>query len=136
MDLERNFKIKASEDLKALNGEEFERFSRFILELVLNEKVTHKGQNLFAKPVGYTADFADTQYEIIGQSGTDEDYFDDFKKPLKDINGALKNHSTAKTIYLFSNRYAGTSRLGDLIKNAKKNNVNQVIIPFDSEKIA
>lgn len=136
MNLERNFKIKVTDDLKALNGEEFERFSRLILELLLNEKVTHKGQNLFAKPVGYTADFADTQYEIIGQSGTDEGYFDDFKKPLKDISGALKNHSTAKTIYLFSNHYAGTSRLGDLIKDAKDNKITQTIIPYDSEKIA
>lgn len=136
MDLERNFKIKVTDDLNTLNGEEFERFSRLILELVLNEKVTHKGQNLFAKPVGYTADFADTQYEIIGQSGTDEGYFDDFKKPHNDIKGAIKNHSTAKTIYLFSNRYAGTSRLGDLIKEAKDNSITQKIIPFDSEKIA
>jgi tetratricopeptide (TPR) repeat protein len=136
MDLERNFKIKVRDDLSALNGEEFERFSRFILELVLNEKVTHKGQNLCAKPVKSTADFADTQYEIIGQSGTDEGYFDDFKKPLNDITGALKNHSTSKTIYLFSNRYAGTSRLGDLIKDAKDNKVTQTIIPYDSEKIA
>lgn len=136
MDLGRNFKLKVTDDLKALNGEEFERFSRFILELILNEKVIHKGQNLFAKPVGYTADFADQQYEIIGQSGTDKDYFDDFKKPFKDIKGAIKNHSTAKTIYLFSNRYAGTSRLGDLTKNAKDKSVSQKIIPFDSEKIA
>lgn len=136
MDLERNFKIKVSDDLNALNGEEFERFSRFILELVLNEKVIHKGQNLCAKPVKSTADFADTQYEIIGQSGSDIGYFDDFKKPLKDINGALKNHITAKTIYLFSNRYAGTSRLGDLIKDAKDNKITQTIIPYDSEKIA
>jgi len=136
MDLERNFKIKVTEDLKALNGEEFERFSRFILELVLNEKVIHKGQNLYAKPVGYTADFADTQYEIIGQSGTDEGYFDDFKKPLKDINSAIKNHSTAEKVYLFSNRYAGTSRLGDLIADAKINKITQAVIPFDSEKIS
>lgn len=136
MELERNFKIKVRDDLNALNGEEFERFSRLILELVLNEKVIHKGQNLCAKPVKSTADFADTQYEIIGQSGTDEGYFDDFKKPLNDINGALKNHSTAKTIYLFSNRYAGTSRLGDLIKNAKDSKITQTIIPYDSEKIA
>lgn len=136
MDLERNFKNKVTDDLKILNGEEFERFSRLILELVLNEKVIHKGQNLYAKPVGYTADFADQQYEIIGQSGTDEDYFEDFKKPFKDIKGAIKNHSTAQTIYLFSNRYAGTSRLGDLIKDAKDNSVSQKIIPFDSEKIS
>lgn len=136
MDLERNFKIKVTEDLKALNGEEFERFSRYILELVLNEKVVHKGQNLFAKPVGYTADFADSQYEIIGQSGTDEGYYDDFKKPLKDIESALKNHTTARTVYLFSNRYAGTSRLGDLIQEAKTKNISQEIIPFDSERIS
>lgn len=136
MELERNFKIKVTEDLKTLNGEEFERFSRLILELVLNEKVIHKGQNLFAKPVGYTADFADTQYEVIGQSGTDEGYFDYFKKPHNDIEGAIKNHSTVKTIYLFSNRYAGTSRLGDLIKEAQDNGITQKIIPFDSEKIA
>lgn len=136
MDLERNFKIHVKNNLLALNGEEFERFSRLILELVLNEKVVHKGQNLFAKPVGYTADFADTKYEVIGQSGTDEGYFDDFKKPLKDIESALKNHSTAKMIYLFSNRYAGTARLGDLIKDAKDNKIIQQIIPFDSERIA
>lgn len=136
MNLERNFKLKVTDDLKVLNGEEFEQFSRLILELVLNEKVTHKGQNLFAKPVGYTADFADQQYEIIGQSGTDIGYFDDFKKPLKDINGAIKNHSSAKTIYLFSNHYAGTSRLGDLVRDAKDKSISQRIIPFDSEKIA
>jgi hypothetical protein len=134
--LERNFKIRVSEDLKSLNGEEFERFSRYILELVLNEKVVHKGQNLCAKPVGYTADFANTQYDIIGQSGTDEGYFDDFKKPLRDIQSALNNHSTAKKIYLFSNRYAGTSRLGDLIKSAQDSLIIQKIFPFDSEKIA
>ncbi|NOS94348.1 MAG: hypothetical protein HOP30_20735 [Cyclobacteriaceae bacterium] len=136
MILERNFKNKVTDDLKILNGEEFEIFSRLILELILNEKVNHKGQNLCAKPVGYTADFADTQYEIIGQSGTDVGYFDDFEKPLSDINSAIKNHSTAQAIYLFSNRYAGTSRLGDLIENAIDNKISQKIIPYDSEKIA
>jgi len=136
MDLERNFKLKIVDDLQCLNGEEFERFSRLILELILNEKVVHKGQNLYAKPVGYTGDFANTQYEIIGQSGTDELYFEDFTKPSRDIASALKNHDTAKTIYLFSNRYAGTSRLGDLIKGAKEKKVKQKIIPYDSEKIA
>ena len=134
--LERNFKIKVTEDLKALNGEEFEQFSRYILELILGEKVIHKGQNLYAKPVRSTADFADSQYDVIGQSGTDEGYFDDFKKPLKDIEGALRNHVCVKTIYLLSNRYAGTSRLGELKKEVKKEKIAQKVIAYDSERIA
>ncbi|OFX27296.1 MAG: hypothetical protein A2033_01305 [Bacteroidetes bacterium GWA2_31_9] len=134
--LERSFKVKVTEDLKILNGEEFEIFTRYILELILNEKVIHKGQNLYAKPVGYTADFANTEYKIIGQSGTDEGYFDDFSKPTKDIKSAIKNHATAEEVYLFSNRYAGTARLGDLKTHAKDNGVTQKILPYDSERIA
>jgi len=134
--LARQFKNKVTEDLKILNGEEFERFARIVLELYLGEKVIHKGQNLFAKPVGYTADFADARYKIIGQAGTDPDYFDNYDKPLDDISSGIKNHPSASTIFLFSNRYAGTSRLGDLITEAKNHGFAQKIMPFDSERIA
>src|ERR1700744_3225883 len=102
--LERNFKLKVADDFRVLDGGEFGRFGRLVMEVILGERVIHKGQNLYAKPVGYTADFANSEYEIIGQAGTDQDYYeDDFKKPLNDIRGALKNHDTTKQIYLFSN---------------------------------
>jgi len=134
--LKRNFKVKVKDDLLILNGEEFERFSKLILELILNEKIVHKGHNLYAKPVGYTADFADGEYEIIGQAGTDQDYFDDFEKPIKDIKSAIKNHESAKKIYLFSNRYAGTSRLGDLKVKTNVEFSDRKVIPYDCERIA
>jgi hypothetical protein len=135
--LERNFKIKVADDLRIFDGGEFERFARLVLELILGEKVIHKGQNLYAKPVGYTADFADSEYEIIGQAGTDQDYYEGFNKPLKDVRGAIKNHNTAKQIYLFSNQYAGTSRLGELKKLTKTNEFKgRQVHAFDCERIA
>lgn len=136
MNIERSFKLKAQEDLQALTGEEFERFCKYIFELITGEEAIHKGQNLYGKPVGYTGDHADEQYKLICQAGTDPDYFENFSKPLKDITRALINHPTAEEIYLFSNRYAGTSRIGDLVKEAKDKKIKQTIHSYDAERIA
>ncbi|WP_353123094.1 tetratricopeptide repeat protein [Dysgonomonas capnocytophagoides] len=134
--LERNFKKKVVDDLKILNGEEFEIFCKYILQIIIDGEVIHKGHNLYAKPVGYTADFANPKYSIIGQSGTDEGYFDKLQKPLNDVKNAIKNHPKAKKIILFSNQYAGTSRLGNLISIIESNGITSEIDPYDSERIA
>ncbi|RFZ82364.1 hypothetical protein DYU05_17305 [Mucilaginibacter terrenus] len=133
--IQRNFKIAVKDDLNALNGTEFEMVCRTILELILNEPITLEGQNLYAKPVKSTADMGSTFYDTVGQCGTDVDYYEKFEKPIKDTEGAIGNHPKSKVIYLFSNRFATTSKISDLNDLIKSKQYNQTVFIYDSDKI-
>ncbi|SOD12266.1 hypothetical protein [Pedobacter xixiisoli] len=134
--IRRTFKIAVKDDLLTLNGTEFEELCTTLLELILKEPVTLEGQNLSAKPVKYTGDMADIRFDIIGQCGTDENYFDDpFSKPLADLKGAIKNHPQCKEVYLFSNRFARTNRISSLTKEIENLKYSQKAYPYDADKI-
>ncbi|MBE9599926.1 hypothetical protein [Pedobacter sp. MC2016-24] len=134
--MKRAFKIAVKDDLLSLNGTEFEDLCSTLLELILKETVTIEGQNLYAKPVKYTGDMANESYNIIGQCGTDEKYFDDpFTKPLSDLKGAITNHPKCKEVYLFSNKVAVTNRISTLTKTVEDLKLVQIVHYYDSDKI-
>ncbi len=142
--LELNFINKICEDMEKLNGTTFEYFSKDILTMILNTDVNQKGHNLYAKPVKSTADFNTDNFEIVGQCGTNNEYFK-FPanattttkiKPIEDIEGAIKNHPQSKIIYLFANQVGTGGLLSKLDIQIKKNQYNQTIKVYDSEKIA
>lgn len=142
--IELNFINQICLDIEKLNGTKFEYLSEVILSIILDENVNHKGHNLYAKPVKSTADFNTDNFEIVGQCGTDDNYFDfpvkpttkTKPKPIKDIEGAIKNHSQSKTIYLFANQRGTGGALSRLNAEITNNKYAQQIEVYDSEKIA
>lgn len=123
-------------EIGQINGTDFEYLCRPILALILKEDVQHKGHNLYCKPVGYTADFIADNYEVIGQCGTEPNYFDDFNKPIKDVERCIVNHSKCKTVYLFANQRATGGKLTDLDAEITKKWTTPVVKVIDAEKIA
>ncbi len=142
--IELNFINQICLDIEKLNGTKFEYLSQVILSIILDENVNHKGHNLYAKPVKSTSDFNTDDFEIVGQCGTDDNYFDfpvkattkTKPKPIKDIEGAIKNHSQSKTIYLFANQRGTGGALSRLNTEITNNKYAQQIEVYDSEKIA
>lgn len=136
--LAKQFKNAIVSDLSCLNGTQFEDLCKAIFSLVLNREVLHKGCNLNGKPVPYAVDVKTEDCKIVGQSGTDVDYFtkSDFVKPMKDIEGTKNNNPLCETLYLFSNQRDSDSQHTGLVKK-----INETIPPFtveiyDAEKIA
>lgn len=142
--IEQNFINQICQDLEKLNGTTFEYLSKEILSIILDDNVNQKGHNLYAKPVKSTADFNTDNFEIVGQCGTDNNYFDfpvkttttTEPKPIKDIEGAIKNHSQSKTIYLFANQRGTGGQLSKLNTKITTKQYSQVIEIYDSEQIA
>ena len=144
--LKRNFIQNTVSDLSKLNGTEFEYLCKAILQLILGVKVSLRGHNLYAKPVGYSVDLIINNFEIVGQCGTDNDYFDglsatdetknDYSKPIKDIEAALKNSPQCRSIYLFTNIYASGGKLRILDSAIKVRKYTQNIEILDAERIA
>ncbi|MEQ9888287.1 ATP-binding protein [Pectobacterium zantedeschiae] len=133
--IEINFIAQVCSDLEKLNGTQFEYFCKDIIELILSEIVQHKGHNLYAKPVKSTADFNSDDFEIVGQCGTDHNYFDGFVKPINDIKSAINNHPQCHEIFLFSNQRATGGTLSKLNNEISNKNYSQKINVYDSEKI-
>ena len=123
-------------ELENINGTDFEYLCVPVFSLIINEEILHKGHNLYAKPVAYTADFIKDDVSSFGQCGTDPDYFSNLNKPIHDIQGSLNNHKKCEVIYLFANRRASGGQLTQLkIEiNAKWQNLDVNI--YDAEKIA
>lgn len=148
--LKRAFINSIVQDLITLNGTEFEYFCLPIFEKLVGEVATHKGSNLYAKPISRTVDFSTDNFNIVGQCGTDEGYFDSFAsdfdeilklkientKPIKDINSALKNSSQCQEIYLFANQEAKAGRLDKVDKLIRHLALGRQVKVYDSEKIA
>lgn len=134
----KSFFIKSvCDELSGLNGTEFESISKYIMELVTREVILQKGHNLCQKPVKSTVDLLQlNNVEIVGQCGTDSDYFKNGRKPEKDIQSSINNCPNCKTIYLFSNRRATGKQLTDIIKSLSSTFSTKSIIIYDSEKIA
>jgi len=134
--IELNFINQVCQDLEKLNGTQFEYLSKDILSFILNETVNQKGHNLYAKPVKSTADFNTDNFEIVGQCGTDNNYFGSQTKPIKDIESAIKNHAQSKIIYLFANQRGTGGQISKLNIEITTKNYSQSIKIYDSEKIA
>lgn len=127
---------KVVENLNILNGTEFEYFCTTLLRVITGNEIIHKGHNLCAKPVKLTVDHYDENYEIIGQAGTDTNYFENLSKPLHDVERAVQLSPLCNTIYLFSNRYCTGSQYNALNQDIKKKyTVGKTIHIYDSSRI-
>lgn len=104
--LARQFIKSVANDLAGLNGDEFENFCHHFLGLIVKEPLLHKGCNLNGKPVGYAVDIKSENCAIVGQSGTDIDYFSNprLEKPIADINGTIRNNKLCEELYLLTNQ--------------------------------
>lgn len=119
MTLKDHFIKTVADELDHLNGTEFEFLCRPFIELLTDREFDIKGHNLEMKPIGRSVDLMqDGDFGVIGQCGTDKDYFSG-GKAVKDINSSLRNLPDFHTIYLFSNRRATGSELPDLEKAVK-----------------
>ncbi|EKF9385555.1 hypothetical protein O1B81_003413 [Vibrio cholerae] len=148
--LKRVFIKKIVDDLISINGTEFEYFCKPVFEIITGESSIHKGSNLFAKPISRTVDFSTNNFEVVGQCGTDNDYFDVFgkdfddliklklenTKPIKDIYSALKNSDQCSKIILFANQEAKGGRLDSVNKVIRHIGIEKDVVIFDSEGIA
>lgn len=119
MSLKDHFIRTVVDELNDLNGTDFEHLCRSFIELLTDHEFEIKGHNLEMKPVGRSVDLLqDGDFGVIGQCGTDQNYFSG-KKAINDIESSLKNNPYFHTIYLFSNRLASGSQLPEL-ENAVK----------------
>ncbi|HFQ5299907.1 TPA: hypothetical protein ACGVAW_004422 [Vibrio vulnificus] len=148
--LKRVFIKKVVDDLIPLNGTEFEYFCKPIFDILVGEQSIHKGSNLYAKPISRTVDFSTNNFEVVGQCGTDGDYFDVFSrnfdelikfkldntKPIKDINSTLNNSPQCSKIILFANQEAKGGRLDNVNKVIRHIGIEQDVDVIDSEQIA
>jgi hypothetical protein len=129
---------KVVENLNILNGTEFEYFSLIVMKVLIGGEIIHKGHNLYAKPVKSTVDLYDENYEIIGQAGTDTNYFENLSKPLHDVERATVLSPLCNTIYLFSNRYCSGSQYNNLNQEIKQKPYTQgkTVNVYDSSRIS
>lgn len=125
-------------DLSSLNGTQFEDLCKVLLSLILNDAVLHKGCNLNGKPVSFAVDVKTDDCKIVGQSGTDTDYFtkNDLEKPMNDIQGTKRNNPLCEILYLFSNQRATDAQHTGLVAKISTESPSFEVKIYDAEKIA
>lgn len=125
-------------DLSSLNGTQFEDLCKVLLSLILNDAVLHKGCNLNGKPVPFAVDVKTDDCKIVGQSGTDTDYFtkNDLEKPMNDIQGTKRNNPLCEILYLFSNQRATDAQHASLVAKISTDSPSFEVKIYDAEKIA
>lgn len=137
--LAKQFKCAIVRDLSSLNGTQFEDLCKVILCIILNEDdILHKGCNLNGKPVSCAVDIKTEDCKIVGQSGTDKDYFTktDLDKPMGDIRGTKRNNPLCDVLYLFSNQRATDAQHTSLVTKINAENPRFGVKIYDAEKIA
>lgn len=137
--LAKQFKNAIVRDMSSFNGTQFEDFCQVLLHLILNDDdILHKGCNLNGKPVSYAVDIKTEDCKIVGQSGTDTDYFSkaDFEKPMGDIRGTEKNNPLCEVLYLFSNQRASDAQHTGLATKINAESPSFEVKIYDVEKIA
>lgn len=137
--LAKQFKNAIVRDMSSFNGTQFEDFCQVLLRLILNDDdILHKGCNLNGKPVSCAVDIKTEYCKIVGQSGTDTDYFSkaDFEKPMGDIRGTEKNNPLCEVLYLFSNQRASDAQHTGLVTKINAESPSFEVKIYDVEKIA
>lgn len=137
--LAKQFKNAIVRDMSSFNGTQFEDFCQVLLRLILNDDdILHKGCNLNGKPVSCAVDIKTEDCKIVGQSGTDTDYFSkaDFEKPMGDIRGTEKNNPLCEVLYLFSNQRASDAQHTGLATKINAESPFFEVKIYDVEKIA
>lgn len=143
MNLKDHFINTVADELNHLNGSDFESLCRPVIEILTDREFELKGHNLEMKPVRGSVDLIqDDDCGIIGQCGTDKDYFTG-NKAISDIDGSLKNSPNFHTIYLFCNRRATGTEFQTLDKivstklnSIKRRNFSYQYHIYDSQRIA
>ena len=136
--LAKQFKNAIVRDVSSLNGTQFEDFCQVLLRLILNDdNILHKGCNLNGKPVSCAVDIKTEDCKIVGQSGTDTDYFSkaNLEKPMGDIHSTEKNNPLCEVLYLFSNQRATDAQHTDLITKINAETPSFEVKIYDSEKM-
>ena len=141
MRLGDHFVNTVADELDHLNGSEFEELCRAFIELLTGKEFEIKGHNLEMKPVRGSVDLIqDEDFKVIGQCGTDKDYFTG-GKPVGDIESSINNSPDFRTIYLFCNRraqgndYQNTkASIWKKLKDKKKSGYHYHL--YDSQRIA
>lgn len=137
--LAKQFKNAIVRDMSSFNGTQFEDFCQVLLRLILNDDdILHKGCNLNGKPVSCAVDIKTEYCKIVGQCGTDTDYFSkaDFEKPMGDIRGTEKNNPLCEVLYLFSNQRASDAQHTGLATKINAESPSFEVKIYDVEKIA
>lgn len=137
--LAKQFKGAIVKDMSCLNGTQFEDLCKVILCMTLDDDdILHKGCNLNGKPVSCAVDTKTENCRIVGQSGTDTDYFTkaDLEKPMGDIRGTMKNDPLCETLYLFSNQRATDAQHTSLVTKINAESPRFKVNIYDAEKIA
>lgn len=136
--LAKHFISAIVRDLSSLNGTQFEDLCKTLLSLILNDAVLHKGCNLNGKPVSFAVDVKTDDCKIVGQSGTDTDYFtkNDLEKPMNDIQGTQRNNPLCEILYLFSNQRATDAQHTSLVAKISTESPSFEVKIYDAEKIA
>lgn len=88
--------------------------------------------------MSYAVDIKTEDCKIVGQSGTDTDYFSkaDFEKPMGDIRGTEKNNPLCEVLYLFSNQRASDAQHTGLATKINAESPSFEVKIYDVEKIA
>lgn len=137
--LAKQFKNTIIKDMASLNGTQFEDLCKVVLCMIINaDEIQHKGCNLNGKPVSYAVDMKTENCRIVGQSGTNKDYFTkrNFVKPMGDIHGTKRNNPLCEVLYLFSNQCATDAQHTGLITKINKEILSFKVNVYDAEKIA
>lgn len=137
--LSKHFKSAIVGEMSNLNGTQFEDLCKVILCIILDkDDILHKGCNLNGKPVPYAVDIKTEDCKIVGQSGTDTDYFSksSLDKPMGDISSTKKNNPLCEVLYLFSNQRASDAQHTSLVSKIKDSKTSFDIKIYDAEKIA
>lgn len=137
--LYKQFKSAIVNDLSTLNGTQFEDFCTKLFIVILKlDDIIHKGCNLNGKPVSYAVDIKTENCQIVGQCGTDKDYFTnkDCEKPIGDIQSTTRNNPLCETLYLFSNQRATDSKSTGLVTKIDALKLPFEVKVYDAEKIA
>lgn len=137
MGLKHQFINSFIAEVAQLNGTQFEEIGCYVMELCTGQELIQKGHNPQGKPVGYTVDYEQLDnVTMVGQSGTDADYFSSGKKPRDDVKSSLKNCKNCKIVYLFSNRRATGGELKTINNELSELYPEIIVRVYDSEAIA
>lgn len=103
--LHRRAVSQIMEDIELLSPAEFELVAHDLICCFENQKLIHRGLTARVHPVGYSLDSFDSTGKIIGEYGTEANYFEgDLSKIREDIEHARSIEPDHARLYLLSNQ--------------------------------
>ena len=108
------FITRLIEYFEVMSGEQWERFGHRMAEVIFGEALTHRGQTVSGKPIGYTVDSASGNALRVAEYSSEERYFVDLEKPTNDYEHVRGLHPYVQEVLLLSNRESGPDTLTDV----------------------